>query len=138
MADDLPLNIEIKGQLNATELNERLIKPKFEIPFSSADFQDQMRQYPVDFPFPFVMIYRMEIKLPEDCSVELPENETFSTYGEHAKYQFKSEFKDNVVRLFIKLELSMYKFPAHEYVHLAELFKKAEEIINEGVLVKKM
>ncbi len=135
--DTLPLVCELTKSGKARNINEIEIKPNFDPIYSTDNFTDYIRKYPVDFPFPFKRNYELEIGIPEGFIVELPENKSFSTYGGHAKYDYKANQEVGKISISIRVEINLIQFPPEEYYNLAQLFAELNEKIMEPILIKK-
>jgi hypothetical protein len=135
--DALPLITELSKSVNSSGSDEILIKPNFKPIYSSNDFKDEIRKYPVEFPFPFRQNYIMELNVPEGYKVELPENKSFSSYGGHAAYQYQASGNGNEIKISITLEIKLTEYPAMEYYNLAKLFTELSEQLQENIVIRK-
>ena len=135
--DTFPLvlsNNQLRKNENAKEIQ---FKVHFDPAFGPADFTEFYRKYPVDFTYPFLKSYAMELTVPENYIVELPSAETYSTFGNNAFFQYLVSQNGNRIELKINLQILKSEFPESEYNNLAELFTKLNEKLMENIVVKK-
>lgn len=134
--EESPINIEIQQQqsLNANLLR---IYPKLNPVFSEKDFQESIRNYPVEFKYPFSKFYSLQIDLPDGFECILPSDSSYSSYGGNAFYSYKTVKNKNRWNLTINLEIKMNSFPALEYANLAQLFAELNEKLKEPIIIRK-
>lgn len=137
-ADTAGFSIEITKSGKANSKGEILLKPGFIPRFSSSDFKDTYRKLPLDLGFPFKQSYEMEIQIPEGYYADLPEKESFTTYGDHAGWQYSVRRENNRAIISITLEFKLAEYPAHEYENLSKLFSTLEEKLNEEIVIEKL
>jgi hypothetical protein len=129
---------EITKSGKANDKGEIILKPGLIPRFSSSDFKDSFRKLPVDLGFSFKQSYEMEIIVPEGYYADLPEKESFTTYGDHAGWQYSGRRENNSAFINITLEFKLAEYPAHEYENLSKLFTSLEEKLNEEIVIEKL
>jgi len=135
-----PLLIRVKfNKSNASKNNEVItIKPMLFSKYNEDYFPDVLRICPIEFEYPFLKEYELNIKIPDSYKVEAPKNIQYEVYGKNALFTYQIlKLKGSIVQLKISFELKTNEFPAHEYRNLSEFFKNVTEKLNEEIIIKK-
>jgi hypothetical protein len=136
-SDTLPLQVIAEENLVVPSVEKILIKPAIDLIFESESFNEDFRKSPVDLPFPFKIMYNLEMEIPEGYSMEVPKNQKYTAHGENISYHFLTSLSGNQLKYTLVLELKKNKYPVFEYTSLAKVYRQIRDIANEGVLIVK-
>lgn len=128
----------IQAGISIESGNVSAIKPMISINYNENFFPDIIRTCPIDFAHPFLKEYELNLRIPEGFKAEIPDNAEYKTYGDHAFFSYNiKDLGANNLKLKIKLELKISKFPTHEYQNLAEFFTNVNDKLKEEIIIKK-
>ncbi len=135
--DTLPLIINSSLMKKSENGKEIKFQIHIEPTYGTNDFSEFDRKYPVDFTYPFQKNYVMELAFPDNYIVELPSNESYSSFGSNAFFQYLVNKSKNKIIIKINLQILKSKFPESEYLNLGELFTKLNDKLTETIVIKK-
>ncbi len=99
-------------------------------------FKSPIRQFPVEFEYPWMINAVIEIKIPENFNIEsLPKSVAFQNADKSAKFTFLSESKNNTsIKVSSMIFINKARFNPDEYDGLKDFFshivsKHAEQIV---------
>jgi len=103
-------------------------------------FKEETRQYPIDFVYPFIDKYMVNIQIPEGYAVEsLPENLS-SKLSEDDISSFKYIAKQNgsYIQLVISFNFKYSFVPADQYEGFKQYFNSYVDKMSEKIVLKKL
>lgn len=102
-------------------------------------FNQEQREYPVDFGFPFQDKYAINIEIPQGYAVEtLPTTANIQTAENICGLKYNIQVNGNKIQLSITQEVFMSIVNPVDYSVLQESFKKIIEKQNEKIVLKKV
>lgn len=102
-------------------------------------FKQEMREYPIDFSFPFNDKYMVNIIIPDGYQVEsLPNPISLVMDKGYGNFRLAIANTDNHVQVTVNLSINTSIIPADDYEMLKEFFKKVIEKENEKIVLKKI
>lgn len=116
---------ELIGDEDLLSSNKVRINPVINPTFSSNPFKLNERLYPVDFGHTSSVLHRITFtapegykvsKIPTDIGIKLPNN--------GGNYVYKVQQKENVVKIYIRFQLTKKVFSGNEYLSLKDFFNK--------------
>ncbi|MEM6396045.1 MAG: DUF3857 domain-containing protein [Bacteroidota bacterium] len=134
-----PLTVEIDAQSQIGESYDDFIylKPILFDVFESELVENNDRQFPLDFAYPFKQIYIADFTIPEGYVVdELPESIRLKSPDESIQVQFmiNHDPASRIIHVNFSVRVAKAIFPAHQYDILREIFKQVVDV-QEGVVV---
>jgi len=102
-------------------------------------FSLEVRNFPVDFAYPFEENYRMVIDFPANYKLEkLPKNEAFALPGDDGTFSITYVAEENKIAIKSKIAIKKPVFTAEEYFTLKELYKNIVRKQAEQIVFKKL
>jgi len=102
-------------------------------------FSLEVRNFPVDFAYPFEENYRMVIDFPENYKLEkLPKNEAFALPDNDGSFTITYVAEENKIAIKSKIAIKKPVFTAEEYFTLKELYKNIVRKQAEQIVFKKL
>lgn len=152
--------IEIKDytQENATELDKPVVEnytfiskndteiidgkiyitPKLFLTDKENPFTQEVREYPIDFNFPFEDKFNISIEIPSGYSIEsLPKPVNMVTGDEVGAFKYLAVATDNKIQITITATMNRAIIPADYYDVLKDFYQKVIEKQNEKIVLIK-
>jgi len=142
--DDIREDLSIQGKFEVPEAgfaNEDFlyVSPFIHTNFFENPFQQESRNYPVNFPYAFEERSVYQYQMPAGYAVEsLPENLNVILPNNDASFQYLIREKNKKISIISTLKVAKTLYPPEEYEALRELFASAVQKMQEQVVLKKM
>ncbi|TDX09001.1 DUF3857 domain-containing protein [Flavobacterium sp. S87F.05.LMB.W.Kidney.N] len=102
-------------------------------------FKQDVREYPVDFGYPFLDKYNITIKIPEGYTVEtLPAAVAYNMENNLGSFKFNIAANDNVLQLSIAHQINEAIVTTEQYEMLKEYYKGMIEKQTEKIVLKRI
>lgn len=102
-------------------------------------FKQENREYPVDYGFPFLDKYLINIKIPEGYKIEsLPQSLTLTFNENIGIFKYLSSLNGNVVQFLISNQINSSIVSSESYADLKLYYQKIIEKQNEKIVLKKI
>ena len=102
-------------------------------------FKQEIREYPIDYGFPFVDKYNIAIKIPEGYKVEtIPTPLLLNMQDNLGSFKFVINASGNFIQLVITHQINVPIITAEYYSMLKEFYQKMIEKQNEKIVLKKV
>jgi len=102
-------------------------------------FKQQVREYPVDFTFPYQDRYSINIEIPEGYAVEsLPKSVSMAMEQNIGSFKYNVASQNNHVQLSVSYDINFANISQDYYQTLRDFFAKMIEKQNEKVVLKKL
>lgn len=102
-------------------------------------FKQEVREYPVDYGYPFMDKYGINIQIPEGYKVEtLPETSILSMQDNLGMFKFMSNASGNVIQISIVYQINAAIISSEYYSMLKEFYQKMIEKQNEKIILTKI
>lgn len=116
-------NLEIEIEDDTEDGENITLKPILFQPLGQSPFTNKIRKYPVDFVYPRVYSYRINLKIPKGFKVDkLPENKKFQLNNRGASYIYMTKLEGDVLKIFTSLKIIKTYHTTEEYEDLKTLF----------------
>ncbi|MBB1194508.1 transglutaminase [Flavobacterium sp. SOK18b] len=118
--------------------NAIYIKPLLSFTTSVNPFKQEIREYPVDFAFPLMDKYVVNIQVPDGYKIDFyPKTEVVSMQDGLATFKFLTSATDNAVQISFLYQINASIIGADYYPALKEFFQKMIDKQNEKIVFKK-
>jgi hypothetical protein len=115
------------------------IKPLLSFAGSQNPFQQENRLYPVDFGFPFMDKYSVNIAIPEGYTVErIPESINLVFENEIGSFKCLSSVSGNSIQIMVINQINIPIVAAEYYSTLKDYFQKLTDKQNEKIVLRKI
>ncbi|MBG6112096.1 hypothetical protein IWX84_002992 [Flavobacterium sp. CG_9.10] len=115
------------------------IKPMLSFAQKQNYFKQENREYPVDFGFPYLDKYAINIQIPAGFKVEtLPSAMNISMQDNLANFKFMTSLVGNTIQISIVNQMNTPIVSAEYYSTLKEYFQKVIEKQNEKIVLIKI
>jgi hypothetical protein len=115
------------------------IKPLLSFTTSVNPFKQEIREYPVDFAFPLMDKYVVNIQVPDGFKIDsYPKTEVVSMQDGLATFKFLTSATDNSVQISFLYQINASIIGADYYPALKEFFQKMIDKQNEKIVLKKV
>ena len=102
-------------------------------------FKQENRQYPIDYGFPFMDKYSINIQIPEGYKLEtLPETKVFSMQDDLGSFKFLSSLSGNTIQLSVSHQVNTSIISTEYYSMLKEYYQKMIAKQNEKIILTKI
>ncbi|MBE8727168.1 DUF3857 domain-containing protein [Flavobacterium hungaricum] len=102
-------------------------------------FKQEVREYPVDFGFPFLDKFNVTIKIPDGFTVEtLPAPSAINMEDNVGSFKFNVAFNDNVLQLTVANQINEAIISTEQYEMLKEYYKGLVAKQTEKIVLKKI
>ncbi|AWI25519.1 DUF3857 and transglutaminase domain-containing protein [Flavobacterium pallidum] len=102
-------------------------------------FKQEVREYPVDFTFPFEKKYSVTIDVPQGYTVEsLPQNASFATESKFGAFKYMIVNSGNKIQAVITLDILASIVSNEDYPVLKDFFQRVIDKQNEKIVFKKI
>ncbi|AOC95138.1 hypothetical protein BB050_02015 [Flavobacterium anhuiense] len=102
-------------------------------------FKQEVREYPVDFGFPFMDKYNITIKIPEGFAVEtLPAAVAYNMENNLGSFKFNIAANDNLLQLNIMHQINEAIVTTEQYEMLKEYYKSMIAKQTEKIVLKRI
>ena len=140
------LNLPVVESLNfkGTNFSEIIggkiyIKPLLSFAGSQNPFKQENREYPIDFGFPFMDKYVVNVTIPDGYTVEqIPEPLNISIENGAAIFKYSSTVSGNTIQLMVINQLNAPIVPASYYTTLKDYYQKLTDKQNEKIVLSKI
>ncbi len=102
-------------------------------------FQQENREYPVDYGFPFQDKYAINIQVPEGFKVEsLPKSITLALNGDLGIFKYLVNLSNNVIQISVSNQINSPIVLSEDYAALKSYYQKMIEKQNEKIVIVKI
>lgn len=102
-------------------------------------FKQENREYPVDYGFPFLDKYLINIKIPEGYKIEsLPQSLTLTFNENIGVFKYLSSLNGNVIQFLISNQINSSIVSSESYADLKLYYQKMIEKQNEKIVLTKI
>lgn len=102
-------------------------------------FKQEVREYPVDFGFPFMDKYNITIKIPEGFAVEtLPKPVAYNMENNLGSFKFNIAANENVLQLSVAHQINEAIITTEQYEMLKEYYKGMIAKQTEKIVLKRI
>jgi hypothetical protein len=126
---------------NSTELmgGKIYINPMLFYASHENPFKQEVREYPVDFGFPFMDKYAINIQIPEEYKIEsMPTSSNFSTLDNIGSFKFMTSTSGNTIQVSIVSQMNTPIIASEYYAMLKEFYKTMIDKQNEKIVLVKI
>lgn len=126
---------------NSTELmsGKIYINPMLFYASHENPFKQELREYPVDFGFPFMDKYAINIQIPEGYKIEsMPASSNFSTVDNIGSFKFMTSTFGNTIQVSIVSQMNTPIVSSEYYAMLKEFYKTMIDKQNEKIVLVKI
>ncbi|MCX8482426.1 MAG: transglutaminase, partial [Crocinitomicaceae bacterium] len=126
---------------NSTELmgGKIYINPMLFYASHENPFKQEVREYPVDFGFPFMDKYAINIQIPEGYKIEsMPTSSNFSTLDNIGSFKFMTSTSGNTIQVSIVSQMNTPIIASEYYAMLKEFYKTMIDKQNEKIVLVKI
>jgi hypothetical protein len=115
------------------------IKPLLSFASTQNPFRQESREYPVDFGFPFMDKYLVNITIPEGFTVEkIPESINLAMENGMGNFKCLTSVSGNTIQVVIINQMNTPVVAADYYVALKAYYQKLTEKQNEKIVLRKI
>tara|TARA_R110000868_G_scaffold369263_1_gene632505 strand:+ start:55 stop:2079 length:2025 start_codon:yes stop_codon:yes gene_type:complete len=119
--------------------NTIYIKPLLSFASSQNPFRQENRLYPVDFGFPFMDKYVINITIPDGYEVEtIPDAINIVMDNSVASFKCMSSIAGNTIQIMIISQMNTTIIPADHYEALKNYYQTITEKQNEKIVLRKI
>jgi hypothetical protein len=125
---------------NAVEIigDKMYFSPLLYFTMSENPFKQEVREYPVDFIFPYLDKYTINITIPEGYIVEsMPKVTNISMEDEIANFKYNVLNTENKIQLSVNFNINSASIGPEYYDALKNFFKEVINKQNEKIVLKK-
>jgi len=127
------------GNITESIGNKIYFSPMLYYARSENPFKDEVREYPVDFQFPYQDKYSFTITIPEGYEVEsLPKPIAISMEGDIGMFKYNITNSGRQIQLIVSLDINYSSIPSNYYETLKNFYKTMIEKQNEKVVLRKV
>lgn len=102
-------------------------------------FKQEVREYPVDFGFPFMDKYAINIQIPEGFKIEsMPTSSNFSTVDNIGSFKIMTSTSGNTIQVSIVSQMNTPIVSSEYYAMLKEFYKTMIDKQNEKIVLVKI
>jgi PKD repeat protein len=126
---------------NAVEIigDKMYFSPLLYFTMSENPFKQEVREYPVDFIFPYLDKYTINITIPEGYIVEsMPKVTNISMEDEIANFKYNVLNTENKIQLSVNFNINSASIGPEYYDALKNFFKEVINKQNEKIVLKKV
>ena len=126
---------------NSTELigGKIYINPMLFYASHENPFKQEVREYPVDFGFPFMDKYAINIQIPEGYKIEsMPTSSNFSIVDNIGSFKFMTSTSGNTIQVSIVSQMNTPIVASEYYTMLKEFYKTMINKQNEKIVLVKI
>ena len=115
------------------------ISPLLFLTIKENPFKQETREYPIDFGFPALDRYTINIQMPDGYIVEsMPANINMATVDDFSSFKYISANNGNTIQLMITSTVNAAIVPANYYADLKSFYKAMIDKLNEKIVLKKI
>ncbi len=135
---DLKYDVSIADALQGSE-DIIYLNPYLEYGMDTPPFKTTNRVFPVDFAYPFDIVFNAEYEIPDGFTTsELPKPSNIVLPNSDIKYTFICEQKANKIIINTRLTIKKDVFQATEYIGLKEFYDTVFAKQQEQIVLKKI
>jgi hypothetical protein len=102
-------------------------------------FKQENREYPVDYGFPFMDKYAINIQIPEGYKVEtLPASSVVAMEDNLGNFKFMTSQNGNTIQLSAMVQMNSAIISSEYYPTLKEFYQKMIDKQNEKIILTKI
>jgi len=114
-------------------------KPMLSFSQSNNPFKQEIREYPVDFGFPFLDKYAINLQIPAGYKVEsFPASASILMEDGLGSFKFLTSLSGDFIQISILSQINMPIISAEYYPALKEFYQKMMEKENEKIVLSKI
>jgi hypothetical protein len=102
-------------------------------------FKQETREFPIDYSYPFIDKYAINIQIPEGYSVEiLPASMNIGMQDDLGSFKFLTNVSGSTIQISAQLQISESIIGVDYYSMIKEFYKKMIDKQNEKIVLKKV
>jgi hypothetical protein len=106
---------------------------------SENPFKQENREYPIDYGYPFMDKYAINIQIPDGYKVEtLPAATIFSMADNLGSFKFMTSLSGNIIQMSVMYQINEPIISSDNYSMLKEFYQKMIEKENEKIILAKI
>jgi hypothetical protein len=114
------------------------ITPMLFYTYKENPFKQETREYPIDYSFPFIDKYTINVQIPEGYTVEtIPTSINLSMLDELGTFKFLTNVSGKTIQISAQHQVNASIIGADYYPMLKEYYQKMIEKMNEKIVLKK-
>ena len=118
--------------------NQIIITPFMKLPIQDNPFKQKERDYSIDFVYPFVKNFQVNIQLPKDYKIEkLPADVMRNTKNIAFSYKIIQQ-ENNSFIISTNYHIKKPIYPSSAYNELKSFYKLVTEQLNQSIVVTKI
>jgi hypothetical protein len=119
--------------------NKLYFSPLLFLETNENPFNDDTRQFPIDFKYPFENQYQINIIFPEGYEVEsLPKNEIIQFNGNDGEFSYFVRETGKILQFIITLKLNKTTVNTSEYPRIKQFYEAMLEKKKENVILREI
>ena len=119
--------------------NKLYFSPLLFLETNENPFEEETRQYPIDFKFPFENQYKINIIFPEGYEVEyLPKNEIIHFNNNDGEFSYYARETGKILQFMITLKLNKTKVITDEYHMIKQFYEAMLDKQKEKVILREI
>jgi transglutaminase-like putative cysteine protease len=121
-------------------INDKIyISPLLFLTIKENPFKQEIREYPIDFGFPMIDKYTINMQIPEGYMVEsMPANISMAIVDDFSSFKYISVNNGNTIQSIITSTINAAIIPANYYADLKSFYKAMIDKLNEKIVLKKI
>lgn len=102
-------------------------------------FKQETREYPIDYSFPFIDKYAINVQIPEGYTVEsLPASVNINMQDDLGSFKFLTNLSGNTIQISVLHQIKASIIGADYYSMIKEYYQKMIDKQNEKIVLKKV
>lgn len=133
-------NFDFHMDMQSEVIGDRIyFSPLFFSALTENPFKAEIRNYPIDFNYPWQDKFMVNISIPQGYEVtSMPEPILLALEDDLGSFSFNIRQQQNGLQLAVEMKINKAVIPAHYYENLRELYKKIVEKETEKVVLTKI
>nr|WP_315233787.1 DUF3857 domain-containing protein [uncultured Flavobacterium sp.] len=132
--------ISFKSSNDSENIGDKIyIKPTLFFGKTANPFYQENREYPIDFAYPFLEKYSINVKIPTGYKIEfLPESSNIAMEDSIGVFKYLASFSGDTIQISISAQINTPIIAADYYQTLKEFYQKMIEKQNEKIVLIKV
>lgn len=132
-------SISFTDDKNAEVIGDKIyFSPMLFLKMETNPFKKENRNYPIEFPFPYVDKLLISIKIPEGYELEsLPTTENLVFADKVLSHKYIVNTQDNTIKVMIQENINITILSSENYDGLKDYFQKKLNKQNEKIVLKR-
>jgi hypothetical protein len=136
-----PWSFTVDVQCDAGTVSDDLIyiTPPFSKELSESPFPSEERDFPVEFSYPVIDKWIIDIVIPEGYTVDsLPVSQKVGAENDSIVFTYRAGVSQNKIQLILDVAIVNLRYEPHEYEVLKTLYDRLAAALNEPIILKKL